>query len=425
MVIQNKLSTTGLLVWLTCALFFLYEFLLRTVIGTFQAPIMCDLELTSLQYSILSSTIYLVVYGGMQLPVGLIVDNLGLKKSLLIGCIICAISTTLFANSTSYSMALIARMLMGAGSAFGFICLIVSVFEWLPAKNRGFYIGFSSFLGTMGPMLAAGPLDSVACSDSVISWRLIFNILGLAGVGIAVLIFLFVKNNQQHTGSYTILKKPESIRIRLTKLFLRKEPWLIAMYSASVYFVLEYLSENEGKTFIMTKGFGSNFASYMITLSWLGYAIGCPMLGYFSDKTQRRKWVVILAAFLCVVSILLITYSLNNYIVVLGFILLGIGAGGQSVGLALMAEYFKRSFVAMGISLNNALLMLFGALNAPLIGIVLDKSSDFKLEHGDYYQAFSILVSFTSISLVISIFFIKETYCKSKVEPIILCYNSN
>ncbi|MDC0348985.1 hypothetical protein OAN21_01060 [Alphaproteobacteria bacterium] len=78
---QNNIFTfQGVSVWLICAIFYLYEFLLRTVIGTFQHPIVHDLDLTSFQFSILSSTMYLFIYAAMQIPVGLLVDRLGLKN---------------------------------------------------------------------------------------------------------------------------------------------------------------------------------------------------------------------------------------------------------------------------------------------------------------------------------------------------------
>ena len=80
---ENKINLKSLLVWLVCALFFMYEFLLRTVVGTFQIQLTDDLNLTPMSFSLLSSTGYLAIYGLMQIPVGLIAARFGLKKSLL------------------------------------------------------------------------------------------------------------------------------------------------------------------------------------------------------------------------------------------------------------------------------------------------------------------------------------------------------
>ena len=131
---DNKLQPKGFLVWSICALFFLYEFFLRTVIVTYRNPIMDDLGLTLFQFSLLSTTIFLLVYGIMQIPAGLIVDNIGLKKSLVIAAICCTISSIGFAYSHNYLIALTCRTFMGFGAAFGFICLLISVHDWIAAQ---------------------------------------------------------------------------------------------------------------------------------------------------------------------------------------------------------------------------------------------------------------------------------------------------
>lgn len=83
MSVENKINLKGLLVWLICALFFMYEFLLRTVVGTFQVQLMNDLNLTPMTFSLLSTTGYLAIYGVMQIPVGIIAARFGLKKDII------------------------------------------------------------------------------------------------------------------------------------------------------------------------------------------------------------------------------------------------------------------------------------------------------------------------------------------------------
>ena len=70
---------------------------------------------------------------------------------------------------------------------------------------------------------------------------------------LSVLIILIVENNHQKSGIYTIISRPENIFYSLSKLFKKKQPWFIAIFSASVYFVIEYLSENEGRSFLVLK----------------------------------------------------------------------------------------------------------------------------------------------------------------------------
>lgn len=417
--IDNKLQTKGFIVWGICALFFLYEFFLRTVVGSYQHQLMQDLNLTSFQFSLLSTTIFLLIYGMMQIPAGIIVDNIGLKKSLIIAVICCLVSSLGFAYSYNYYMALTCRMLMGFGASFGFICLLISVHDWMPHKYSAIFIGLSQFIGTLGPMAAAGPLETLS-SSSDISWRFIFTLLSGIGAILTILIFLFVENNNQKAGEYVILYKPEKVTTVISRLFSRIQPWYIALMCTGLYFSIEYLSENEGRAFLELKGISSNDAGYMITTAWIGYAIGCPLLGFLSDILERRKVILKISSYLALVSIIMLLYLSNKLYIQLGFLLLGISASGQTVGFALMAEQFKKQFVAVGFGLNNAMIMSISAINAPVIGLMLDSVSGEIVSLENYLYVFNILIIMAALALIISIFFIKETYCKSAVSFTIL-----
>lgn len=406
----------GFFIWGICALFFLYEFLLRTVMGTFQHPIMYDLELTTFKFSLLSTTMYLLIYGLMQIPVGLIVDRFGLKKSLMFAAFVCAVAVIGFGYTKSFPVAAIFRILMGLGSSFGFICLLIAVYDWMPSHNSGLLIGLSQFIGTLGPMVAAGPLEAVA-HDSTVHWRTVFLLLGLVGFALVVLIALCVKNNQSKEGDYVILHRPDSAKGNIKKLIARFQPWSIALFSACVYFSLEYLSENDGKTFIELKGFTSQFAAYMITLGWFGYAIGCPLLGFLSDHLQRRKLIMTFTAFCYIVALLIIVFLSHKFLLMVAFFMLGLATSGQSIGFATIAEQFKRQYRAVGLSLNNAVIMTFASLNAPVIGWIIDHTKENILPAtSDYNTAFSVLLGIACLALFVSLWLVKETFCKSAVD---------
>jgi MFS family permease len=413
---QTQFTVKGFVVWSVCVLFFLYEFFLRVSLGSFQHPLMHDLNLSAVQYSLLSSTLFFVIYGLMQIPVGLIIDKIGIKKALMIGSIICALGSFAFASASTFWFAVIARVFMGLGASFGFLSLLVAVNDWMPHRNNALFIGLSQFIGTMGPMFGAGPLESYTSSGHI-AWQLVFKALGMIGLVIFVLIAIFVQNKHEAAEKYSILRRPESTKRSLIKLFSRAQAWYIALFSAGVYLIIEYLSENEGRVFIVLKGFSESFASYMITLSWLGYAVGCPLLGFISDSTQRRKPVLVAAASMSVISMCLILFSTTKLGLILGFFMLGIAASGQSVGFAIISEQFKSQFIGVGLALNNTLIMVLSAINAPLIGWIIDRSrqlADFGMP--TYTHAFLILLFFATLSAILAFFFIKETFCKSAVD---------
>ena len=412
----HKINATGLLVFLSCALFFMYEFILRTVVGTFQIPIMHDLNLTPFSFSLLSTTGYSLICALMQIPVGMIAVRMGLKKTLLIAALICSMSTTGFALSYQFNIAILCRMIMGFGSSFGFICLLIAVYDWMPRKRIAFYIGLSQFIGTMGPMLAAGPLNSLS-QTTVIGWRWIFFCMTGIGLIIAILALLFVKENRRSDEKFVILTKPDAIIKSMQNIMHQKQIWFIALFSACVYFAIEYLSENVGVEFLIKKGLSSTFSSYMITLAWFGYALGCPLLGFISDKIQRRKPLMLASALIAVVSLSgIIYFPLGQLATASCFLLLGLSASGQSIGFAVIAEQCKKEYLGGALGFNNAMIALFTAVGAPFIGSILSCPPYMQ----NYQKALFILIALPLLATLLSAFSIKETFCKSMKDNTLL-----
>ena len=70
------------------------------------------------------SILQLLVYAGMQIPVGLLVDRLGTKKVLTLGVVLFTAGQLGFAFSPSYGTALASRALLGCGDALTFISVL-------------------------------------------------------------------------------------------------------------------------------------------------------------------------------------------------------------------------------------------------------------------------------------------------------------
>lgn len=423
---DNQFSAQGTIIWLISVLFYLYEFLLRTLVGTFQDPIMHDLNLSTLQFTLVSSSAYLLFYGLMQIPIGTLISRYGFKQSILFAALVCSLSTFGFAYSPNFASALFFRALMGLGSAFGFIGVLVSIYTWMPRKNLALFIGLSQFLGTLGPMLAGGPLHELAQS-AIMSWQNFFLLMSAAGVSLCALILIFIKKKTYSNTAFIILEKPTQFKEVFLSIIKQKQFWIISIYCALIYFSLEYLSENECNNLLATKGFSSAFASYMITLAWLGFALGSPLLGYYSDRISLRKPMLIVSAIVTFSALFSIIYlPLTEHWAIISFFSFGFGVGSASVSIALMAEQFKTSQVSSGLGVNNAVTMLSISILAPIISFILSTTTSY-LPHSlaDYQKVFSLLIIMPLLSLFLALFKIKETFGRSSKEPIVLILNKN
>ena len=90
----------------------------------------------------------LLVYAGMQVPVGLLIDRFGSRSVLLTGLVLMTLAQTAFAFADSYPLALVARAVVGIGDAMTFICVLRLVSSWFPERRIPLV---TQLTGTLGP----------------------------------------------------------------------------------------------------------------------------------------------------------------------------------------------------------------------------------------------------------------------------------
>lgn len=419
---KSPISILGIFVWLLGALFFLYEFFLRTFVGSLAHQIIPDLNLNAETFSIISSAYY-VAYALMQIPVGVLADKFGVKKIMVFAVLACALATLLFAHTANFTQAVVARFLMGLGSSFAFICLLVIAITWFPRKYFGFFSGTSQFVGTMGPLLAGGPLIAFMQHYHE-SWRVALSSVAVAGVILAVLVFLFVKNKPRDKDQPLIMLSIETpFKSRLLRLARNKQAWCIALFSCTCYASIALLAAVWGTEYLETKGLSQLAAANMISVAWLGYAIACPLVGALSDMFKRRKPFLIGSACIGLVSTANIVYlpqtSLWVYAVL--FFGLGVAAAGQNLGFATISEHVDLETRATALGLNNAAITLLGAAVPPLVSYFIFLSAGQNSAHlvsSNFIVGLSVMPALYLISILTATFFIKETFCKPQKEYI-------
>jgi len=420
---KTSISTLGIIIWSLAALFFLYEFFLRTFVGSVAHQVISDLSLNAETFSIIGSAYY-IAYGVMQIPVGILADKFGVRLIMVFATLVCAGSTFLFAHATGFNSAFVSRLLMGFGSSFAFICLLVVVVTWFPKRYFGFLSGTSQFIGTMGPLLAGGPLVALMAATHE-SWQITLNKVGGFGILLAVVILLVVKNKPRDAEKQLIFLQPEEpLKTRLLRLAKNKQAWAVALYSGTIYASIALLGAIWGTAYLQARGLSQGAAANIISLIWLGYAVGCPLLGALSDIAKRRKPLLIFCALTGVIATVCIVYlPLSNLTWAYGilFFSLGIAGSGQNIGFATIAEQVDVGTRATALGLNNGAITLSAAIIPPLASYFIFLSSgENLLTAEDFMRGFSIMPILYGLSFIISWLFIKETYCKPQKEAIIL-----
>lgn len=412
---NQKISTLGTFIWLIAALFYLYEFFLRTFIGTVAPEVIHDLHLSISQFAWLG-TAYYIAYGLMQIPVGILVDKFGTKITMVIATLMCALATFLFAHTDQYLNAFAGRFLMGLGSSFAFVCLLMIVANWFPRRFFAFFVGMSQFIGTMGPVLAGGPLVELL-NQSHTSWRIALSEIGAFGIVLAILSALFVRTKPKgKKRRIKFLSKRESILSRLKKLLKNKQAWLIATYSMTTYVSISLIAALWGTEFLEDKGLTQQTAASLISVAWLSFAVACPLLGFLSDISKRRKpWLI-----LCAVSGFLSTGLIvwlptpPGWIYTILFCGFGIAASGQNIGFATISEQTQPSIRATAMGLNNGFITFGAALFLMFVSQIIkwEAGSSTHISTTVFSSALLSMPIINFIAILLAIFLIKETYCK-------------
>jgi MFS family permease len=288
--------------------------------------------------------------------------------------------------------------------------------------------GISQFIGTMGPLLAGGPFILLVTNLGG-NWRFAITLIGLFGIVLAFLSLIFVKNkSRDNEQSFIVLKREEALLDILKRLLRNKQAWYIALYSASMYLPMALLGALWGTNYLQIRGLTQNIAADIISIGWLGYAIGCPVLGALSDFTRRRKFALILPAAVTLIATLLITYlttNLGGWSYSILFFILGLASGGQSVGFAIIAEHVALKVRATALGLNNSMMLLFSTVFPLLTGYFIHQSATANhnpslLQTHNFFLGFAIMPILGLFALLLAIFFIEETYCRPQKTTVVL-----
>lgn len=100
----------------------------------------------------------LVVYAGMQVPVGLLVDRFGSRSVLGTGLVTMSLAQAGFALATTYPEALVARLFVGMGDAMTFICVLRLVSSWFSLRHIPLVTQLTGSTGQIGAIVAAVPM---------------------------------------------------------------------------------------------------------------------------------------------------------------------------------------------------------------------------------------------------------------------------
>jgi sugar phosphate permease len=328
--------------------------------------------------AVLSSlaVIQLIVYASLQIPVGVVLDRVGPRSLIAIGAGLMLVGQLTLAIAPTIGVAIVGRVLLGAGDAMTFISVLRLLPNWFSGRRLPIVSQWVGTLGQVGQILSAVPLTLLL---GTAHWTLTFVILsGVSAVALAG-VLLFVRNGSSPTTrsmpavSSTPLSPLRHIRDSLARPGTRLGFWshFVTQSSGTVFTMLwgfPFLS--------VALGYGPSNASLLLTLLVVTAILVGPILGLLTARFPLRRSTIVLG----IVAAMAIAWAIvlawpgqpPLWSVILLIVMVAIGGPGALIGLD-----FARTFNPLrSLGSANGIVNVGGFLAAFvmmfIIGILLD-----------------------------------------------------
>jgi MFS family permease len=395
-------------------LFFAYAFVQRVSPSVMTVELMRDFSVGGAALGSLSA-FYFYAYASIQLPVGMLTDHFGPRKLMSFAAGLCALASLGFALSDSVLTASIGRALIGGTVAFGFVGTLAIAGYWFKPAQYALLAGLLQTMGMSGAIFGQAPLRQMVES---IGWRDTINLLALAALLLAILLFKLVpmrsSEQKQRIPGVGVLQGLKAVTANL-------QTWICSLIGFGMAATMLALGGLWGVPWLNSvHGYTTTEAAGITSMIFVGWAIFSPLSGWASDRMGRRNLILRTGSLVALLATACLIYFTPQSTLMLMALIFVIGAGGSTMTVCFgsVKELNDINYSSTSLGLMNMCLVGAGAVMQPLIGWLLDSNWDGTMQAGariysasNYSAAFfSLLV--VNLAALIGALLLRETHCQ-------------
>ena len=391
--------------WLITAVYYFYQYTLRSAPAVMMPQLQEAFSLTAMGVASMVGLFYWG-YSPFSLVAGAAMDLLGPRKVVPLGAAAVGVGALLFATG-SVPAANLGRLLQGAGGVFALVGAVYIATKGFPASRAATLIGATQMFGMAGG--SAGQFVVGPVIGAGVPWSSFWLFMGAAGLLIGVALFALLPPTET---------KPEDGggwmgAVRSMGLVFRNPQSILCGMIAGLLFIPTTIFDMIWGVRFLQEARGHAYAEAVIRSATvpLGWMIGCPLLGFVSDRLGRRKPVIIGAALVLLACLAWILYGPGNVLppYLLGLVA-GIASGAAMLPYTVIKEANPPEASGTATGVINFLNFTFSALLGPVFGGILRAvsggASSMSLEH--YQTAFEPLLYGVGLAIVLT-FVLRET----------------
>jgi len=353
----------------------------RTSLGVAAADAAERFGIGASQFSTFA-VLQLLVYAAMQIPVGVLLDRFGSRVLLITGGVVMAAGQLLLAVVEEPVWAIVARVLVGAGDAMTFICVIRLVPAWFAPRRVPVMTQLTGLVGQVGQIASAFPLVAVLHGPG---WTTAY--AGAAGVGVLVALLVVVvlrdapPGTSVGTGPVSLRKVGGDLRESFLHPGTRLGLWthFTVQYSGVVFGLLW------GYPF-MTQGLALSpaLAGVLLTLLVVGGMAAGPVLGRLTSRFPLRRSNLVLGVVISTVITWTVLLAWPGYpplwLVVVLILVLSANGPTSMVGFDFARSFNPSARLGSATGIVNVGGFVASLLCVLLVGLLLD----LRAPDGDY-----------------------------------------
>ncbi|GEM63729.1 MFS transporter [Sphingobacterium faecium NBRC 15299] len=323
-----------ILAWVFGLIFYFLDYVIRSSPAVMLPQLAEQFKVSPVGLVTIIGTYY-YTYSTVSLLAGLALDKFGAKYSLFIGTFILGLGCLLFVLSNSFS-GNAGRLLQGAGCAFAFPGCVYLASKGFSAKSLATAIGFTQCIGMLGG--SAGQFIVGPWIEQGVNINHFWLTTGLVTILVAFgLLLVIPKNADQvkpvnHIGSKGILWPYKVV-------FSNPQSWLCGIISGLLFAPTTIFAMTWGVAFFeQDKDFSFHTATIASAMIPMGWVLGCPLLGYITDRIAARKPVLLAGAMVMILAICQIIFMPDLLSAYTTNFIFGVASGAAMIPYSVIKE---------------------------------------------------------------------------------------
>jgi len=353
------------------------------------------------------TVIQLLVYAGLQIPVGVLVDRFGPRVMIATGAALMTVGQIQLAAATSVPGGVVGRIFVGAGDAMTFISVIRLIPAWFPSRRVPLLTQLTGQLGQFGQLISIAPFALV-----LHGWGWSPAFLGLAGLGLVacVLSTAALRNAPETSGPAVELAGIKETAEDLARAW-QQPGTRLGMWS-------HFATQFAGNVFVMTwgypflvsgQGLDPTEASVLLSLFVVVGIICGPLLGGWVGRHPMRRSTMVLAVTFAItaawLSVILYPGPAPLWLLVVLVLILALGGPASMIGFDFARTFNPSRRIGTATGIVNVGGFIAALITMYVVGLILDLLKNSGFSGGNLYSldSFRIALSFQFIVLAIGV----------------------